>query len=461
MVFSSLPFLFFFMPIFFLLYYIVPFSWKNTLLLVFSLIFYAWGEPIYIILMIITSFINYLAGRLMEKFNNKRKLWMVLSIIISLALLGVYKYGNFIINNLNACFSIAIPNLELSLPIGISFYTFQAISYVVDLYRKEVPVEKSFFRFMTYISMFPQLIAGPIVRYQTIEEELKTRKLNFSLYQDGLLRFMRGLGKKVLLANNIGLLWNMIENCNYPSVLLSWLGIIAFAFQIYFDFSGYSDMGIGMGLMLGFHFNENFNFPYISKSITEFWRRWHMSLSTFFKDYVYIPLGGNRCSKMKNIRNILIVWMLTGIWHGASWNFILWGLYYGIILILEKFILAKWLEKLPAGIKHIYAIILILIGWTIFAFDDIHQLFLYLKNMFFLGKLPFINGNTIYLGKNFLILLVICLLASIPLTNLKQKLKIPKIISNGAIIIFYLFIFIASVAYLVDSSYNPFLYFRF
>ncbi len=461
MVFSSLPFLFFFMPLFFLLYYLFPLRAKNIILLIFSLIFYAWGEPIYIILMIITSFINYLAGRLMEKHPKQRKLWMILSISISLGLLGVYKYGNFIIDNINHLLSLSIPSLDLALPIGISFYTFQAISYIIDLYRKEVPCEKSFLCFMTYISMFPQLIAGPIVRYQTIQEELKTRKINFSLYQEGLLRFIRGLAKKVLLANNIGVLWNMVQMESSPSVILSWLGIAAFAFQIYFDFSGYSDMGIGMGLMLGFHFNENFNYPYISKSITEFWRRWHMSLSTFFKDYVYIPLGGNRCSKIKHIRNILIVWILTGVWHGASWNFILWGLYYGIILLLEKFVFSKWLEKLPNGIKHLYAIILILIGWTIFAFDDINQVFIYLKNMFFLRGIPLFNMETMYLLKNFFILLLISFLASIPLFNFWKTLKIPKTIKNLCLFIFYLFLFIASIAYLVDSTYNPFLYFRF
>lgn len=461
MVFSSLPFLFFFMPLFFLLYYLFPLRAKNIILLIFSLIFYAWGEPIYIILMIITSFINYLAGRLMEKHPKQRKLWMILSISISLGLLGVYKYGNFIIDNINHLLSLSIPSLDLALPIGISFYTFQAISYIIDLYRKEVPCEKSFLCFMTYISMFPQLIAGPIVRYQTIQEELKTRKINFSLYQEGLLRFIRGLAKKVLLANNIGVLWNMVQMESSPSVILSWLGIAAFAFQIYFDFSGYSDMGIGMGLMLGFHFNENFNYPYISKSITEFWRRWHMSLSTFFKDYVYIPLGGNRCSKIKHIRNILIVWILTGVWHGASWNFILWGLYYGIILLLEKFVFSKWLEKLPNGIKHLYAIILILIGWTIFAFDDINQVFIYLKNMFFLRGIPLFNMETMYLLKNFFILLLISFLAAIPLFNFWKTLKIPKTIKNLCLFIFYLFLFIASIAYLVDSTYNPFLYFRF
>ena len=461
MVFSSLPFLFFFMPLFFLLYYLFPLRAKNIILLIFSLIFYAWGEPIYIILMIITSFINYLAGRLMEKHPKQGKLWMILSISISLGLLGVYKYGNFIIDNINHLLSLSIPSLDLALPIGISFYTFQAISYIIDLYRKEVPCEKSFLCFMTYISMFPQLIAGPIVRYQTIQEELKTRKINFTLYQEGLLRFIRGLAKKVLLANNIGVLWNMVQMESSPSVILSWLGIAAFAFQIYFDFSGYSDMGIGMGLMLGFHFNENFNYPYISKSITEFWRRWHMSLSTFFKDYVYIPLGGNRCSKIKHIRNILIVWILTGVWHGASWNFILWGLYYGIILLLEKFVFSKWLEKLPNGIKHLYAIILILIGWTIFAFDDINQVFIYLKNMFFLRGIPLFNMETMYLLKNFFILLLISFLASIPLFNFWKTLKIPKTIKNLCLFIFYLFLFIASIAYLVDSTYNPFLYFRF
>jgi len=458
MLFSSISFLFFFLPCLLLCYYICPKKYRNYVLFLFSILFYYLGEKKYLFLLLISCFINYIFGK--KIYKTKTKIFLILGLLFNLGLLFYFKYANFFFENINYILPHKLPILNVVLPLGISFFTFQNISYLIDVYRSDAPPEKNFFKYTTYITLFPQLVAGPIVRYKDVSDELNKRKESFLLFSEGVKRFIIGLAKKVLIADTIYFMYSNILKTNMA--MLSYILVaICFTLQIYYDFSGYSDMAIGLGKMFGFNFKENFNYPLISFSITEFWQRWHISLSSFFKDYVYIPLGGNRCSKMKNIRNILIVWMLTGIWHGASWNFILWGLYYGIILILEKFILAKWLEKLPAGIKHIYAIILILIGWTIFAFDDIHQLFLYLKNMFFLGKLPFINGNTIYLGKNFLILLVICLLASIPLTNLKQKLKIPKIISNGAIIIFYLFIFIASVAYLVDSSYNPFLYFRF
>ncbi len=468
MVFSSLPFLFIFMPITFILYYIVKGNKaKNIILMIASLIFYAWGEPIYIILMIITSLVNYLSGIIMEKYPRKRKITLITTISISLFLLGFYKYGNFFIENINKLFSLSFKKQNFPLPIGISFYTFQAISYSVDVYRKEVPKEKNFLRFLTYISMFPQLIAGPIVRYQTIQEELQNRKVTFQEVTEGFLRFIKGLGKKVILANNIGLLWDQLRITETPTMMGCWLGIIAFALQIYFDFSGYSDMGIGMGKMLGFNFLENFNDPYMATSITDFWRRWHISLSTFFKDYVYIPLGGNRKGKFKHVRNILIVWLLTGFWHGAAWNFLWWGLYYGILLLIEKFFLKKYLDKLPNMFKHIYALFFILIGWCIFAFDDTKQLLTYLGNMFGQNSVSLINQETLYYLINNKTLLLIGIICSTPLIkNIsyqlgKKKNNRTQRISFLITLVTYTLIFIISVSYLVDSAYNPFLYFRF
>src|SRR5574344_710624 len=346
MVFSSIPFIFFFLPLFLIIYYLVPNKYKNYILLIFSLIFYAWGEPIYILLMIFTTYMDYLNGRVYLKSGNHKKKYLIISLVIDLGLLFFFKYSDFLIGTINTLFNINIPLLNLGLPIGISFYTFQTLSYSIDVYRGNVEPEKNYLRYLTYVSMFPQLIAGPIVRYDSISHELVNRKINFTMISNGFTRFLIGLFKKVLLANNIGYLFTVIST-NYvnSSVLLLWLGIISFTFQIYFDFSGYSDMAIGLGKMLGFNFLENFNYPYIAKSITDFWHRLHISLSTWFRDYLYIPLGGNRCSIIKNIRNILIVWALTGLWHGASYNFLLWGIYYGIILIIEKFILNKYIDK--------------------------------------------------------------------------------------------------------------------
>lgn len=465
MVFSSIPFLFFFFPLFLILYYIVPFKIKNYILLIFSLVFYAWGEPVYIILMIFSSFINYLAGLLIDKSNNKnkRKVILVVSVIINLLILGFFKYVDFFIEIVNGITGFNIGQLELGLPIGISFFTFQAMSYVIDVYRKEVVHEKNFFIFMTYISMFPQLIAGPIVRYETVSKELYDREINLNNFSMGLKRFMIGLFKKVLIANNVGYLFSVISQSGDLSVLLAWLGIIAFTIQIYFDFSGYSDMAIGMGKMLGFNYLENFNYPYIAKSITDFWRRWHISLSTFFRDYVYIPLGGSRVGKYKHIRNIMIVWMLTGLWHGASYNFILWGVYYGILLILEKKVFNKLLDKLPNFLKHIYALFFIVVGWLIFAFDDMSELLRYAKTMFFMNG-DFINQEFIYYFKNYFIILLIASVFSTPIyKNINKFINNNKCVCLKSIItiIIYVVLFIITIAYLVSDTYNPFLYFRF
>ena len=459
MVFSSIPFLFFFLPIVLICYYLVPFKLKNYVLLVFSLIFYAWGEPVYIILMIFSCLLNYFYALYHDKVKN-RKLLFILCIVANLLILGFFKYADFLIDIINSIFRLNINPLKLALPIGISFFTFQTMSYSIDVYRSSVVPERNFFYFTTYVSMFPQLIAGPIVRYETISKELYKRDINFNNFSDGLLRFMQGLFKKVLIANNIGYLWTTLSSMESLSIASAWLGIIAYTFQIYFDFSAYSDMAIGMGKMLGFNYLDNFNYPYISKSVTEFWRRWHISLSSWFKDYVYIPLGGSKCSRIKHIRNMLIVWCLTGIWHGASYNFMLWGLYYGIILIIEKFFLKGFLSKLPNTLKHIYTMLVVIIGWLIFASTDLSMFSVYFSNMFNIFKYPFIDETFMFYFKSYFIIIVISTLLSMPIyQNIKKKLN-----SRGWMIIsliLYLVFFFITVSYLVSDSYNPFLYFRF
>ncbi|MDD2392072.1 MAG: MBOAT family protein [Bacilli bacterium] len=463
MVFSSISFIFFFLVLVFLLYFLVPFKAKNIVLLIFSLIFYAWGEPIYIILMIFSSVVDFTVGRFIEKYfhdKNKKKLFLILSIVINLSLLGFFKYSDFLIETINSIFNISIPLLKLGLPIGISFYTFQTMSYSVDVYRGEVKAEHNFLAFMTYVSMFPQLIAGPIVRYETVSQELHERTINLEKVSSGFMRFLRGLFKKVLIANSIGFLFTTISTLDNMSIMTAWLGILAYTFQIYFDFSGYSDMAIGMGKMFGFTYLENFNYPYIAKSITDFWRRWHISLSSFFKDYLYIPLGGSRVSKIINIRNIFIVWLLTGLWHGAAFNFILWGIYYGLILILEKFILKKYIEKLPNFFKHFYTLILVIIGWVIFAFNDITMLGNYFNNMFNIFSYPLFDSMFFYYLKNYFVILIIATLFSTPIYNLIVK-KVNKRYQYIIGFIIYLVLFLITIASLVSDTYNPFLYFRF
>ena len=463
MIFSSIPFLFFFFPLFILLYFTLPFKYKNHILLLFSLIFYAWGEPIYILLMIFSSIVDFINGKNIEKHkddNKKKKIYLIISIIINISLLGFFKYADFFIKVINNILNLDIPLLKLGLPIGISFFTFQTMSYSIDVYRGDVKAEKDFLTFMTYVCMFPQLIAGPIVRYETVSSELHKRDINFKKFADGFTRFLRGLFKKVLIANNIGLLFTLITSSevNDISIMTGVLAIVSYAFQIYFDFSGYSDMAIGMGNMCGFTFLENFNYPYISKSITEFWRRWHISLSSWFKDYVYIPLGGSRVNILKNIRNILIVWILTGFWHGASWNFIFWGLYYGILLLLEKFVLKKYIDKLPDFVKHIYTIVLVFIGWMIFAFDDSKYLFEFIKA---LTSNKFVDSAFLYYFKNYFLILVIATLFSLPVyPKVKEKMNNTLFTSLLSISI-YVILFIITLSYLVSDTYNPFLYFRF
>ena len=476
MVFSSIPFVFFFLVLALILYYIVPFEFKgfkakNFVLMIFSLIFYAWGEPIYISLMFFSSIVDYTNGQMIKKYYDNKKMktiFLIISIIINLGLLGFFKYSDFLIINLNNLLGLSIEPLNLGLPIGFSFFTFQTMSYSIDVYRGDVKAEDDFLTFMTYVCMFPQLIAGPIVRYETVAEELSEREINFEHYCTGLVRFLIGLFKKVLIANQVGRLWSIVSvlPTNELSVLTSWLGILAFSLQIYFDFSGYSDMAIGMGKMLGFNYLENFNYPYISKSITEFWRRWHMSLSTFFRDYVYIPLGGSRCSTLLNIRNIAVVWALTGLWHGADWNFILWGVYFGTLLIIEKFVLNKWLKKLPSFLQHTYALILIVIGWMIFSSCDMAYPIEYALSMIGINS-TLVNEKALFFLSEYGTILVIGMILSTPIyPTFKKKFnelenKTLANIITALMVLVFIILLIVTVSYLVSDTFNPFLYFRF
>lgn len=426
-----------------------------------SLVFYAWGEPVYIVIMLVSTLTDYCFGLLLDKPNMtsvKRKGIVACSVIVNLMLLSYFKYADFLIQNVNALIGTNIPLTELPLPIGISFYTFQSMSYIIDVYRGTAKAQRNWIDFGTYVALFPQLVAGPIVKYSTIAEQLKHRSENMKMFAEGVRRFTIGLSKKVLLANNIGLLWDTISSSSPETmpVLTAWLGIIAFAFQIYFDFSGYSDMAIGLGLMFGFRFNENFNKPYIAQSITDFWRRWHISLGSWFREYVYIPLGGNRRGLAIQMRNILIVWMLTGFWHGASWNFILWGLYFGVILIFEKWWGLSLLQRAPRWIRHFYAIILILIGWVLFAFDQPSLIVGYLGAMWGFNGQALWNNETIYFFYTNAVLLIVLIIASVPLKQWPRTSGL-----SIAHLVWYGFLYLLSVAYLVDATFNPFLYFRF
>lgn len=463
-VFSSLVFMFAYLPLTLLIYYIVPRKGRNIFLFIFNLIFYGWGEPTLVLLMVFNVFFNYIGGYLVDKFRNdakKKKLFLILTCILDIGILAVFKYTNMITDTLNMLPFLDIPSLKISLPIGISFYTFQTMSYVIDVYRDDAPVSKNFINFGTYVALFPQLIAGPIVRYKDVAYQLEHRKESLEQFTNGVKLFMVGLGKKVLIANSMGNLNEAIfSTTDNNGVLGTWIGLLAYTFQIYFDFSGYSDMACGLGNMLGFEFLKNFNYPYISKSITEFWRRWHISLSTWFKEYVYIPLGGNRRGVKRQIINLLIVWGLTGLWHGASWNFLLWGLYYGLLLILEKFVLKKFLDKLPSFLQHIYTMIIVIIGWGLFKFTTISELGSCFADMF-----NFANGicgaEAYTLIISYLPIIIVAAIASTPLAA-----KLYSRFSNTryiwiAEVIFCLIILVISTASLVKQSYNPFLYFRF
>lgn len=470
MLFSSITFLFIFLPLTLLLYYLVPFRMKNYVMLAASLIFYAWGEPVYIILMILSIILNYLCGQdIYEKRDNARamKMSLMFGVIMNLLILGFFKYYGLLMDTINAILPIDIPYRVLALPIGISFYTFQAMSYLIDVYRKEVKPQENVLYFALYISMFPQLIAGPIVRYIDIEEQLKERSINSIKFGEGAMYFIRGLAKKVVLANTFGSVYEQVAAMQMGSfsTLTAWVGAIAYAFQIYFDFGGYSDMAIGLGKMFGFEFLPNFNYPYIAKSITDFWRRWHISLSTWFREYVYIPLGGNRCTPSRHILNLLIVWMLTGLWHGAQWNFMFWGLYYGVILILEKYLWGSKIEKLPSAVQHIYAFVLVLFGWVFFFSPTLGYAGQYLKVMFGIGAKGIFDKQGFFMIFTNWLLIVIAILASAPrgykllkkITGCWQSEEVRAIVTCAV----YIAMFLLCIAFLVTETYNPFLYFRF
>lgn len=473
MVFSSPLFLFYFLPVILLLYYLVPrkqIFWKNVVLLIGSLFFYAWGEPVYVLLMLFSIVMDYGLGLWLEHEKTRGGhpgRVLALAVVLNLLLLGFFKYANFLIGTINGVTGLAIPLLELSLPIGISFYTFQALSYIIDLYRGEVEVQRSVLNFGTYVSLFPQLIAGPIVRMKTVAGELQDRQETFPEFSAGVRRFIVGLAKKALLANAAGEIWETVSAMEMESLpaLTAWIGLAAYTFQIYFDFSGYSDMAIGLGRMFGFHFEENFRYPYVAASITDFWRRWHITLSTWFKEYVYIPLGGNRKGLAKQIRNILVVWLLTGIWHGAGWNFVVWGLYFGLILMVEKMGLLRLLEKIPGFFRHIYTMFLVMLSWAIFAFDSLGQGMRFIGALFGGGGLVW-NGQSLYLLYSSAVLLVLLILGSTEIPRkaallVGERLKARPLLSTVGELGLLLAGFALCVAYLVDASYNPFLYFRF
>lgn len=471
MIFSSIFFIFVFLPATLVLYFLSPWRVKNLVLLLCSLVFYAWGEPVYIFLMVFSIIFNYLSGIEIEQHRKrheekKLKICFWSTVAANLAILGFFKYYGFLIVNLNKILPVDIPYRELALPIGISFYTFQTLSYIVDVYWGRVEVQKNLISFGTYVTMFPQLIAGPIVRYADVEKQLRSRTINIVKFGDGVLWFLRGLGKKVLLANNIGMVFDTIlaMGSGERSVLTAWVGCLAYTMQIYYDFSGYSDMAIGLGKMLGFDFVKNFEYPYISRSVTEFWRRWHISLGTWFREYVYIPLGGNRVSVPKHIRNILVVWTLTGFWHGAAWNFMFWGFYYGVWLLVEKYFLQRFLEKLPAAVTRVYTMLLVMIGWVFFFSPSMGQAFSYLGNMFGIGGGGLADSTGVYyLTTNLLLFIVMILCAGPRVYEWFRRFSLSgggKFRLGGTIIV-YIGIFLACTAYLVNMTYNPFLYFRF
>lgn len=466
MLFSSIPFLYYFLPVVILVYFTVPKILKNTVLLISSLAFYAWGEPKYVFLMIATVAVNYLLGILIEKFRGKSlsKIFMITSVTASLAVLGYFKYADFFIQNFNAVTGLSLPFLNIALPIGISFYTFQILSYTVDVYRGRVAAQKNPITLGAYIALFPQLIAGPIVRYLDVERQLVKRTHSFEKAALGIRRFIIGLSKKIILANTLGELCDVFHAANDKSVMFYWLFAIAYMLQIYFDFSGYSDMAIGLGKIFGFDFCENFRYPFISSSISEFWRRWHISLGSWFRDYVYIPMGGNRVKKLRLLVNIFTVWFLTGFWHGAEWNFIIWGIYFAILLLAEKYFLATILKKSKL-ISHIYVIFFVAISFAIFSASGMNEALGYVGSMFGAGSLPLVSASLIYNLRNYGFVIIISILASTPLfIKIKERLEKNDKIKAALDILeipFLLVLLVIVTAYLADGSFNPFLYFRF
>lgn len=486
MVFSSLVFLFLFLVISLLLYYIVPLKVKNLIIFICGLVFYAWGEPKYVVVMVISTMIDYTAGLLIDKFNDSKaikRICLIVSLVMNLSLLGIFKYSDFIFGSVNEIFGLTLenpfldmtnsvfgavfgskPESYLPLPIGISFFTFQSMSYTIDMYLGNVKVQKDPIAFAAFVTLFPQIVAGPIVRYNDIAAELECRKINLDMIYDGIVRFITGMGKKVLIANGVGQLWNaaFAVGTSEMSVLTAWLGIIGYTLQIYFDFSGYSDMAIGLGKMMGFNFPENFNYPYLSKSVSEFWRRWHITLGDWFKSYVYFPLGGNRKGMPRTIFNLAVVWFLTGVWHGASWNFILWGSLYGVFIIIEKLFLGNVLKKLPTPISWLYTMLLVVLGWVLFVTPDVGTAFSYMGAMF--GATGVLCDNTaLYLLLNYGILLVIGIFASTDAWKIivESLTKRAPTIMHYATPVVKTAVFIICIAYLADATYNPFLYFNF
>ena len=465
MVFSSLLFMFLYLPVVLAIYYLVPRRWRNLWLFLVNLVFYAWGEPVYILLMLFSICVNYAAGLLVERHREekkKAKRILIADIVLNLGMLGFFKYYDFFAVTLSGIPGLYIPKLGLALPIGISFYTFQTMSYPIDVYRGDAKAQRSFISFGTFVALFPQLIAGPIVRYKDIADQLSFRAGGIEQFASGVRRFTVGLAKKVLLANNLGSLWDTYKllPASQLTTAGAWLGILAFSFHLYFDFSGYSDMAVGLGQMLGFEFLGNFNYPYTAKSITDFWRRWHISLSSWFRDYLYFPLGGSRCSNRRLVFNLMVVWAATGIWHGANWNFMLWGIYYGVLLVLEKLVWGKALDKLPSPLKHLYTLVLVLIGWALFAIEDFSALGPYLGAMFgFVGS-GMTGGALFYHLRSYAVMLLLAGVGSTPvvkklwhsLPDLAQKILGPLLMLAGLLL---------STAYLVDGTYNPFLYFQF
>ncbi len=462
MLFSSIPFLYYFLPAVLILHTVVPWKLKNTILLLFSLAFYGWGEPKLLFLMMFTIAVFYFCGLAIDRARSQKgkKFWLTVSIVISIGLLAVFKYADFFISSVNAVTGLGIPLLKLALPVGISFYTFQCLSYTIDVYRGSVPVQKDPIAFGAYVVLFPQLIAGPIVRYVDVARELKDRKTTWEDASYGLRRLLVGLGKKIIIADNLALLMKLFRESGEPSVLFYWMYAVAFMLNIYFDFSGYSDMAIGLGRILGFHFIENFNYPYLSKSITEFWRRWHMSLGSWFRDYVYIPLGGNRVSRGRWVFNIFVVWMLTGAWHGAAWNFVLWGLMFAAALLAEKWIPA--LQKLPNVLRHGYVLLLVCLSFVLFNAESMAQAAGDFQALFGFAGLPLVTAETLYYLRSFALLFLAAILgaAGWPAKlagEWERKSKVIQVLEP----VFLALLLLVSTAYLVDGSFSPFLYFRF
>lgn len=461
MLFSSIPFLFYFLPVVLAVYFIVPFYLKNAVLLLFSLLFYAWGEPRYVFLMAATILLFYICGLAIEKCHRKvwKKFWLSASVVISVALLGIFKYADFFVDTVNSVTGAGIPLLRLALPIGISFYTFQCLSYTIDVYRGTVPAQRNIVSFGAYVALFPQLIAGPIVRYVDVARQLEYRTHSWEEASLGARRFLVGLSKKILLANNFGQLTELFRASGEKSVLFYWLYAVAFMLHIYFDFSGYSDMAIGLGRIFGFRFPENFDYPYLSGTVTEFWRRWHMTLGGWFRDYVYIPLGGSRASRAQWVFNILVVWMLTGLWHGAAWNFVLWGLLYAVFLLLEKWM--PGLKKLPGLLRHGYVLLVTLVGFVLFNAQDLSQAATDIGGLFGFGGIPLTGRESLYCLRSYSLLFLLGILGATPLVR-NIACRISKNPAGAALEQLAMILgLLVCTAYLVDGSFNPFLYFRF